>query len=79
MKLKKTRKDPLYTKIYRMHRSMINRCYSKGNSSYKNYGEKGIYVCERWHEFDNFLEDVDKLENFSIDDILNSKIQLDNN
>lgn len=77
MKIKKTRKDPLYNKLYRMHRSMINRCYSKGCSGYKNYGEKGIYVCDRWHDLDNFLEDIDSLENFSVDDILNSNIQLD--
>src|SRR5579871_2468015 len=28
--------------------SMIARCHSETNGSYKNYGARGIYVCDRW-------------------------------
>lgn len=29
-------------------RSMLARCYNSKNSDFKNYGGRGIYVCERW-------------------------------
>jgi hypothetical protein len=27
---------------------MIYRCYNTAGSGYKNYGARGIYVCDRW-------------------------------
>lgn len=38
--------------------SMINRCYNKNASSYKNYGNLGITVCDKWKSFDNFFKDM---------------------
>ena len=38
----------------------MQRCYNKNNPYYKNYGEKGITVCERWHDFDSFIEDYEQ-------------------
>lgn len=37
---------------------MLSRCYNRNNERYKNYGERGIRVCERWHTFENFVADV---------------------
>jgi hypothetical protein len=34
------------------------RCYYKTNNRYKHYGAKGIKMCERWHDFANFLVDM---------------------
>lgn len=48
------------TPTYKAWSSMHGRCYDPGNNSYKYYGEKGITVCERWHDFVNFLEDMGK-------------------
>lgn len=35
-------------KLYNVHKSMIHRCYDDKSISYKNYGNKGIRVCEEW-------------------------------
>lgn len=37
---------------------MRSRCKNTSDSSYRNYGRRGIFVCERWSEFSNFLEDM---------------------
>lgn len=37
---------------------MMTRCTSENNSEYKNYGGRGIRVCERWQLFANFLADM---------------------
>lgn len=38
---------------------MKQRCYNKNALQYKNYGARGISVCDRWLEsFDNFLSDM---------------------
>lgn len=43
------------TRIYTIWCSMISRCNTKSSGSYKNYGERGIKVCQDWLEdFVNF-------------------------
>lgn len=45
------------TKLYRVWCSMRERCNNSHNKSYKNYGRKGIRVCEDWEKsFYNFNE-----------------------
>lgn len=39
-------------------RAMVDRCRNPRNTSYANYGGRGITVCERWLRFDNFLADM---------------------
>ena len=36
------------TPIYQKWRGMKNRCYNSKNNSYKNYGGRGIKMCEEW-------------------------------
>ena len=39
--------------------SMKKRCYNPNISDFKNYGGRGIKVCDRWRDsFDNFYEDM---------------------
>jgi len=38
-------------------RSMMLRC-NPSYRLYKDYGGRGIKICERWHKFENFLEDM---------------------
>ncbi|MGE6205360.1 hypothetical protein [Guptibacillus hwajinpoensis] len=45
--------------LYTRWNGMMARCYYKSNSHYKYYGAKGIKVDERWHDFWNFVFDVD--------------------
>ncbi len=40
------------------YRSMFYRCYVPTRINFKDYGGKGIKVCERWMRFENFVEDV---------------------
>lgn len=44
--------------LYAIWRNMIDRCENPKNKRYKNYGSRGIKVCEEWHDFDVFYSDV---------------------
>lgn len=37
---------------------MRKRCLKPNNTSYANYGGRGIKICERWDRFENFREDM---------------------
>lgn len=43
-------------KIYGVWSSMKGRCFCESNKSYKNYGGRGITVCDEWMEFQGFYE-----------------------
>lgn len=43
---------------YRSWYQMRSRCRQKSDVSFKNYGARGIGVCERWNNFEAFLEDM---------------------
>jgi hypothetical protein len=45
---------------------MKNRCYNPKSVNYKWYGAKGITVCERWKKLSNFVEDIEKINNYQI-------------
>lgn len=43
------------TRLYRIYRGMKECCYNKNVPEYKNYGGRGIRVCQEWlEEFMNF-------------------------
>lgn len=48
------RKHPLY----HVWAGMFSRCENPHDTSYRNYGGRGVTVCERWYEFKNFLKDM---------------------
>lgn len=61
--------DPLYTKTerhgmsktpeYRSWAAMVYRCINPNDIAYKNYGGRGITVCERWkNSFPAFYSDI---------------------
>lgn len=60
------------TAIYQAWINMKQRCINKNNPQYKNYGGRGIKVCEAWLKFENFFEDMGKQpEGMSLDRIDN--------
>lgn len=60
-------------RIYNIWRTMKQRCYNKNNSKYKNYGARGINICNEWlNDFMNFYNwamDNGYREDLSIDRI----------
>lgn len=46
------------TRAYRIWSAMLARCRTKSSGSFKNYGARGIHVCERWLSFENFVADM---------------------
>lgn len=47
------------THEYLAWRSIKDRCYNVNNPQYKDWGGRGIRVCDRWLEsFENFFEDM---------------------
>lgn len=38
------------TRIYRIWRGIKERCLNKNSRDYKNYGERGIKICEEWRD-----------------------------
>lgn len=60
------------TKEYKAWGAIKDRCYNENNPEYKNYGGRGVSVCDRWLENpQNFLDDMGSCpsKNHSIDRI----------
>lgn len=48
-----------YHPCYRAWQDMKDRCYNQNNKRYKDYGARGITVCDSWlASFDNFAADM---------------------
>lgn len=62
-------------KIYIVWKSMMSRCNNIKHISYKDYGQRGITVCERWLNVANFIEDMypSYIEGLTIDRENNDK------
>lgn len=44
-------------RLYKIWKGMKNRCRNENDPGYKNYGAKGITVCDEWKEgFNTFME-----------------------
>lgn len=58
------------TIAYRAWDTMKKRCNNPNCVKFKNYGGRGIKVCERWLKFENFISDMGHPpEGFSLDRI----------
>lgn len=45
-------------RLYWVWAAMIQRCHNPRNKGHRNYGAKGIRVCDRWRSFDAFKADM---------------------
>lgn len=43
---------------YQVWLQAVERCRNPKNKGYKNYGGRGIFVCDRWKKFENFIADM---------------------
>lgn len=42
-------------RLYRVWRGMIDRCYYPSSNRYRNYGARGIQICQEWrHDYSAF-------------------------
>ena len=46
------------TRTYKCWSHMKGRCLNEKDHAYKDYGGRGIKVCERWMKFENFFQDM---------------------
>ena len=44
--------------LYSTWQGMKNRCLDKNSNNYHLYGARGIAICGRWNDFNNFLADM---------------------
>jgi thymidylate synthase len=49
--------------LYSVWNEMLHRCYDTTRQHYSEYGGQGVFVAERWHDFNNFLSDAPRLPN----------------
>lgn len=55
------------TPLHKIWLGMKNRCYNSNTISYRNYGGRGIKLCERWvNSFENFYSDMSETYKFGL-------------
>ena len=66
-----------HNKWYSVWGGIIGRCYKPQNKSYKNYGARGITVCEEWLDITTFIAWAEathpNIEGYTLDRIDNDK------
>lgn len=51
-------KDKETLRLYHVWRQMWRRCTEPADKSYKNYGGRGITICDKWAAFGGFADDM---------------------
>ncbi len=68
------------TSIYKVWRNMKARCYYSKDREYKDYGERGIIVYDKWkNNFKLFYKYVSKLENYGKEGYTLDRINVNGN
>ena len=63
--------------LHKIWSHMLARCYNPDCKEYVSYGAKGIVVCDRWHRFDYFAQDVQELPGYTAWRADHTRYQLD--
>jgi len=70
-------------RLYNIWKHIKNRCLNPKNDNYRNYGGRGIGICDRWNEsYENFKDDMNDLYSKHIKEFGNANTtieRLDNN
>lgn len=67
----KTKHNGRYTRLYNIWAKMKARCQNENDRNYKNYGARGITVCDEWNKsFDTF-------RTFALDNGYNDSLSID--
>lgn len=53
---KQTKHNLCNSRQYHIWNGILQRCWNENIYAYKNYGGRGISVCEEWHSFENFYK-----------------------
>jgi len=61
------------TREYMIWQGMKKRCMNPNAINYKDYGAKGITVCDKWMDFAGFYEDMGLSNGLCLDRIDNTK------
>jgi hypothetical protein len=43
---------------YKVWDSMVSRCHRQAHHAFKNYGARGIFVCDKWRTFEGYYADM---------------------
>jgi len=65
------------TRLYEIWKGMRIRCHNKNDVSFKNYGTRGIGICDEWDEYEVFK--IWALENGYKDDLTIERIDVNGN
>lgn len=52
-----TKHGKRYERVYSIYMDIKKRCYNKNAAGYKNYGSKGVVMCDEWlNDFESFYK-----------------------
>lgn len=72
--LQNKKHDDNYKRLFNIYHAMIRRCYAKKHIHYKNYGGRGIKICDEWLDKENgFLN----FYNWAIQNGYNNNLTID--
>lgn len=46
------------TRAYRIWSGMYTRCFNSKSENFRDWGARGVTLCDRWRQFENFLADM---------------------
>lgn len=66
-----------HAREYKTWHAMLARCYDPLSKCYASYGGAGVYVCDRWLIFENYLNDLPNILGYDEKAYKEHKIVLD--
>ena len=67
------------TSDYKSYQGIKGRCLNKNHGDYKNYGAKGVSICDEWLTFEGFLRDMGFRKDTGLNDPTIERIDVEGN